>query len=66
VSDDSLLERVAAVAEDSHVTLDVGLGSEQLVLRMMPKGPSRPINVRITSIWRHIRKSSSHFVGRVR
>jgi hypothetical protein len=42
VSDDSLLERVAAVAEDSHVTLDVGLASEQLVLRMNAKSPFPP------------------------
>ena len=42
VSDSSLLERVAAVTEDSHVTLDVGLASEQFVLRMNAKSPFRP------------------------
>ena len=46
VSDNSLLERVAAVAEDSHLTSEFASG--QLVLRMNVRSPSLPINVRIT------------------
>ena len=42
VNDSSPLERVAAVATDYYLTLDVGFGSEQLVLRMNAKSPFPP------------------------
>ena len=42
VSDDSLSERIAAGSEDSHVTLDVGLASEQLVFRIKATSPFPP------------------------
>jgi hypothetical protein len=42
VSDSSFWSGVAAVTEDSHVTLDVGIASEQLVLRMNAKSPFPP------------------------
>ena len=42
MSDSSPLERVATVATNSYLTLDVGFGSEQLVLRMNAKSPFPP------------------------
>ena len=53
VSDSSLLERVAAVTEDSHVTLDVGLASEQLVRRMNAKSSFPPNRRSVTPIWHY-------------
>ena len=42
MSDSSPLERVAAVATDSCLLLDVGFGSEQFVFRMNAKSPFPP------------------------
>ena len=51
MSDNSLLERWPRSPMDSHLTLDVGVASGQIVLQMNARSPSPPINVRMTPNW---------------